>query len=388
MKRMRYFLLTVLIVGSLILASCSNEYTNLEEYQFNKSSDPKLVYADENKVIINDGEDMVVESRGNFYRLPIKLNLGIESFILTSPNGKNALIGTIDKDGSNNIAIVNFFKGSKLTLDQGVIRYVISNFYSMLPSDYYFAYTNKGSETIKLVDLDALKIREVKVNVPVNDAIGVKRNTGYQIYFESSGKIYKKLEQEEPKLVTNGYLLSVDENSNVYFYRNINIKTTKIYKVDKSGREKEIALIDKPNELIKRGSEAIIFITAATDKQFLENNIEFVNLITGKRTALSGNLNDVVPLLYDRGNIAIVFYRDGRAQIVDTRTGKIELIENFDKYVLSDLKMTLGLNVYKNYPIKFNKIVQLRKENDNIRLSLVDSHSKILKILAQQQLKD
>ena len=307
---------------------------------------------------------------------------------MTSPSGKNALIGTIDKDGSNNIAIVNFFKGSKLTLDQGVIRYVISNFYSMLPSDYYFAYTNKGSETIKLVDLDALKIREVKVNVPVNDAIGVKRNTGYQIYFESSGKIYKKLEQEEPKLVTNGYLLSVDENSNVYFYRNINIKTTKIYKVDKNGREKEIALIDKPNELIKRGSEAVIFITAATDKQFLENNIEFINLITGKRTALSGNLNDVVPLLYDRGNIAIVFYRDGRAQIVDTRTGKIELIENFDKYVLSDLKMTLGLNVYKNYPIKFNKIVQLRKENDNIRLLLVDSHSKILKILAQQQLKD
>ncbi|MEW9082600.1 hypothetical protein [Caldanaerobacter subterraneus] len=140
--------------------------------------------------------------------------------------------------------------------------------------------------------------------------------------------------------------------------------------------------------MIKRGSEAVIFITAATDKQFLENNIEFINLITGKRTALSGNLNDVVPLLYDRGNIAIVFYRDGRAQIVDTRTGKIELIENFDKYVLSDLKMTLGLNVYKNYPIKFNKIVQLRKENDNIRLSLVDSHSKILKILAQQQLKD
>jgi len=388
MKRMRYFLLAVLMVASLILVSCSNEYANLEEYQFNKSSDPKLVYADENKVIINDGEDMVVESRGNFYRLPIKLNLGIESFILTSPSGKNALIGTIDKDGSNNIAIVNFFKGSKLTLDQGVIRYVISNFYSMLPSDYYFAYTNKGSETIKLVDLDALKIREVKVNVPVNDAIGVKRNTGYQIYFESSGKIYKKLEQEEPKLVTNGYLLSVDENSNVYFYRNINIKTTKIYKVDKNGGEKEIALIDKPNELIKRGSEAVIFITAATDKQFLENNIEFVNLITGKRTALSGNLNDVVPLLYDRGNIAIVFYRDGRAQIVDTRTGKIELIENFDKYVLSDLKMTLGLNVYKNYPIKFNKIVQLRKENDNIRLSLVDSHSKILKILAQQQLKD
>ncbi|AAM25634.1 hypothetical protein M2349_002634 [Caldanaerobacter subterraneus subsp. tengcongensis MB4] len=388
MKKMRYFLLAVLMVASLILVSCSNEYANLEEYQFNKSSDPKLVYADENKVIINDGEDMVVESRGNFYRLPIKLNLGIESFILTSPSGKNALIGTIDKDGSNNIAIVNFFKGSKLTLDQGVIRYVISNFYSMLPSDYYFAYTNKGSETIKLVDLDALKIREVKVNVPVNDAIGVKRNTGYQIYFESSGKIYKKLEQEEPKLVTNGYLLSVDENSNVYFYRNINIKTTKIYKVDKNGREKEIALIDKPNELIKRGSEAVIFITAATDKQFLENNIEFINLITGKRTALSGNLNDVVPLLYDRGNIAIVFYRDGRAQIVDTRTGKIELIENFDKYVLSDLKMTLGLNVYKNYPIKFNKIVQLRKENDNIRLLLVDSHSKILKILAQQQLKD
>lgn len=388
MKKMRYFLLAVLMVASLILVSCSNEYANLEEYQFNKSSDPKLVYADENKVIINDGEDMVVESRGNFYRLPIKLNLGIESFILTSPSGKNALIGTIDKDGSNNIAIVNFFKGSKLTLDQGVIRYVISNFYSMLPSDYYFAYTNKGSETIKLVDLDALKIREVKVNVPVNDAIGVKRNTGYQIYFESSGKIYKKLEQEEPKLVTNGYLLSVDENSNVYFYRNINIKTTKIYKVDKNGREKEIALIDKPNELIKRGSEAVIFITAATDKQFLENNIEFINLITGKRTALSGNLNDVVPLLYDRGNIAIVFYRDGRAQIVDTRTGKIELIENFDKYVLSDLKMTLGLNVYKNYPIKFNKIVQLRKENDSIRLLLVDSHNKILKILAQQQLKD
>ena len=388
MKKMRYFLLAVLIVGSLILASCSNEYTNLEEYQFSKSSDPKLVYADENKVIINDGDDMVVESRGNFYRLPIKLNLGIESFILTSPSGKNALISTIDKDGSNNIAIVNFFKGSKLTLDQGVIRYVISNFYSMLPSDYYFAYTNKGSETIKLVDLDALKIREVKVNVPVNDAIGVKRNTGYQIYFESSGKIYKKLEQEEPKLVTNGYLLSIDENSNVYFYRNINIKTTKIYKVDKNGREKEIALIDKPNELIKRGSEAVIFITAATDKQFLENNIEFINLITGKRTALSGNLNDVVPLLYDRGNIAIVFYRDGRAQIVDTRTGKIELIENFDKYVLSDLKMTLGLNVYKNYPIKFNKIVQLRKENDSIRLLLVDSHNKILKILAQQQLKD
>lgn len=388
MKKMRYFLLAVLMVASLILVSCSNEYANLEEYQFNKSSDPKLVYADENKVIINDGEDMVVESRGNFYRLPIKLNLGIESFILTSPSGKNALIGTIDKDGSNNIAIVNFFKGSKLTLDQGVIRYVISNFYSMLPNDYYFAYTNKGSETIKLVDLDALKIREVKVNVPVNDAIGVKRNTGYQIYFESSGKIYKKLEQEEPKLVTNGYLLSIDENSNVYFYRNINIKTTKIYKVDKNGREKEIALIDKPNELIKRGSEAVIFITAATDKQFLENNIEFINLITGKRTALSGNLNDVVPLLYDRGNIAIVFYRDGRAQIVDTRTGKIELIENFDKYVLSDLKMTLGLNVYKNYPIKFNKIVQLRKENDNIRLLLVDSHSKILKILAQQQLKD
>ncbi|AIS53378.1 hypothetical protein TKV_c22490 [Thermoanaerobacter kivui] len=78
MKRMRYFLLTVLIVGSLILMSCSNEYANLEKYQFNKSSDPKLVYADENKVIINDGEDMVVESRGNFYRLPIKLNLGIE----------------------------------------------------------------------------------------------------------------------------------------------------------------------------------------------------------------------------------------------------------------------------------------------------------------------
>lgn len=111
-------------------------------------------------------------------------------------------------------------------------------------------------------------------------------------------------------------------------------------------------------------------------------------MITGKRTTLSGNLNDVVPLLYDRGNIAIVFYRDGRAQIVDTRTGKIELIENFDKYVLSDLKMTLGLNVYKNYPIKFNKIVQLRKENDSIRLLLVDSHNKILKILAQQQLKD
>ncbi len=120
--------------------------------------------------------------------------------------------------------------------------------------------------------------------------------------------------------------------------------------MDKNGREKEIALIDKPNELIKRGSEAVIFVTAATDKQFLENNIEFINLITGKRTALSGNLNDMVSLLYDRGNIAIVFYRDGRAQIVDTRTGKIELIENFDKYVLSDLKMTLGLNVYKNYP--------------------------------------
>ena len=75
MKKMRYFLLAVLMVASLILVSCSNEYANLEEYQFNKSSDPKLVYADENKVIINDGEDMVVESRGNFYRLPIKLKV-------------------------------------------------------------------------------------------------------------------------------------------------------------------------------------------------------------------------------------------------------------------------------------------------------------------------
>ncbi|GAB6118746.1 hypothetical protein JCM16816_23430 [Thermoanaerobacter brockii subsp. lactiethylicus] len=66
MKRMRYFLLTVLIIGSLILASCSNEYTNLEEYQFTKNSDLKLVYADENKVIIEDGENLVLESKGEF----------------------------------------------------------------------------------------------------------------------------------------------------------------------------------------------------------------------------------------------------------------------------------------------------------------------------------
>ena len=393
MKRMRYFLLTVLMAGSLILASCSNEYANLEKYQFTKNSDLKLVYADEKKVIIEDGENLVLESKGNFYKLPTKLDLKKGKIItLLSTEGNYALTGEIDKDKFYDVNIVNLVKGSKITLDSSAIQYIISSKNSNMINEDYFAYVDKDEKdsdmTIKMVDLTTFKTYDVKVDMPVTNVIAVKKDSGYQIYFESLGKVYKKLNEGKPTFISNGYLLYVDENGNVYLYRNINIKTTKIYKIDKNNNEKEIASLDKPSLFEKINGDVVVFITA-NDKEFKSYDMDLINLKTSKHIVISNaseNLNYDIPLFYKRGNIAVIFYKEEKAEMIDTKNGNRMALKNFKKYVLPNSNMEFGFNIYENQIIGFNKIVQLKKQENSVKLILVDADNKVLKTIAEKQL--
>ncbi|HAA81664.1 MAG TPA: hypothetical protein DCE09_09065 [Thermoanaerobacter sp.] len=394
MKRMRYFLLTVLMVGSLILASCSNEYANLEKYQFTKNSDLKLVYADEKKVIIEDGENLVLESKGNFYKLPTKVDLRKdEIIILLSTEGNYALTGKIDKDKFYDVNIVNLIKGNKLAVEYSAVKYMISSQYSLLPNEQYFAYVDKDEKdsdmTIKMVDLTTFKTYDVKVDMPVTNVIAVKNDSGYQIYFESLGKVYKKLNEGKPTFIANGYLLYVDENGNIYLYRNINIKTTKVYKIDKNKNEKEIASLDKPSLLVRKNGDVAAFITA-NDEEFKSYDMDLINLKTSKHTVISNaseNLNYDIPLFYKRGNIAVIFYKEGKAEMIDTKNGNTMALKNFEKYVFPNSNMEFGFNIYENQTIGFNKIVQLKKQENSVKLLLVDANNKVLKTIAEQQLK-
>ncbi|AEM79352.1 hypothetical protein [Thermoanaerobacter wiegelii] len=224
--------------------------------------------------------------------------------------------------------------------------------------------------------MSAFKTYDVKVNMPVSNTIAVKVDKGYRIYFESLGKVYKKLNQEEPKFIANGYLLSVDGNGNIYLYRNINIKTTKIYRIDKNGNEKEMITFNEKTLLVRRCGDVVIFITAK-DKDFKEYDMDLINLKTAKKTVIqnaSPNLVYGLPLFSDRGNIALVFYKDKKSQMVEN--GKIAELKNFESHELPGTRMELGLNVYENLPIGFNKIVQLRKGGNSIKLLLVDVTTK------------
>lgn len=368
MKAKLYFLI-ILTVLSFFFVSCSD--VKLDRYCFNKSSDPILLYVDNGKIILNDGDNVVLEREGKLYKIPnISYDFRKDDVVfLPSCDGNYAIIGNID-----NPYVVNLNDGSKTEIDKDIILYTTK--YYPWSADNKFLTLAEGN-TIKIVDLRTLKTNTKNLDVEAQNAICI----GSLLYFESKGKIYKIANDSQPQFITNGYLLSVDDKYNIYLYRNLNMKETKIYKVDKHGSEKEIAYIDEPVIYNRIYGNLFIAMTKG-DKGVGYADYELINLKTSKHITIkngSGNI-DVFPVLSRNGDISIKFVSSDYTELIDTRDGTSKILKNFIPYTDSDRKFSI--DIYRNIPLDLNEIVQIKKDENGFSIVLVDADNKKNKTIA------
>ncbi|WP_052877877.1 hypothetical protein [Thermoanaerobacter wiegelii] len=92
MKKVIYFLSVILISALLILTSCSDKYSHLQKYQFKSDSDPEFIYATSEKAILEDRGNIILEEKGNFYKLPVELKLERDNVLFLSPNGQKKIL--------------------------------------------------------------------------------------------------------------------------------------------------------------------------------------------------------------------------------------------------------------------------------------------------------
>ncbi|WP_052877876.1 hypothetical protein [Thermoanaerobacter wiegelii] len=226
--------------------------------------------------------------------------------------------------------------------------------------------------------------------MPVSNVIGEKIGDQCQIYFDSLGKVYKKVGEGTPQFISKGYLLAL-EGEDVYFYRNINVGTTKVYKVSKNGLEKEIATLEGRSSLIRRTDHVVAFVSFLEDQaEKINYDLVIVNLKGSKSTIISQDSKKLaydIPFFYKDGDVAIVYYTDGETEMIDTRNGNKIILSNFEKYVFPDSHREFGFNFLKNYPIDFNKILQIKKGKGKVEILLVDAHNNILKALATASMR-
>lgn len=256
--------------------------------------------------------------------------------------------------------------GKKMELKEDALRYLDTPFYSTkFPNDNYFAYTSQPgmNKVINIIDLKNFEEFTVDMNIPVYYAVALKENSGYTIYFESSDGIYQKIGNKPPEKFTYGHLIDVNNEGTVYIYRNEEL-ITKVYKVQKDKNIKKIAEIKGRIFPLRKDKDAVSFLISENISSGRFDSMAIINLRAEKEIRINDVYQNLLidePLFYDGGSVALIFYKDKGAEMINTTNGQSAFLENFDKIQIKELNIDFPLDIRRNYPVSYGKILKIVK---------------------------
>ncbi|MGB9779366.1 hypothetical protein [Caldanaerobacter sp.] len=394
MKRYLLFL-SVLFIFSSLLTSCAvsdDTFKKLEKYHFTANSDPTIIYATSDRVLLRDKGELVLEYRGNFYKLPVSIDDSKDGFI-TAVTENIVIAGKIENGRIESLHLIDVISGKRMELKEEVLKYLDAPFYSTkFSNDNYFAYINQPriDKVINVIDLKNFREFTVDVNTPVYYAVALKENSGYAIYFENSDGIYRKIASTPPEKFTYGHLIDANNEGIVYIYRTEG-SITKVYKVQKDKNIKEIAEINGRIFPLRKDKDAISFLVNEDISSNRFDSMVIVNLKAEKKIEINNVYQNLLidePLFYDDGSVALIFHKDKGTEMINTANGQSTFLENFDKIKIKELNIDFPLDLQRNYPLSYGKILKVVKTKDSIKLSLVDEKNRPLKVVATYNLKE